>query len=267
MYHARSVSGNPVNNFFQNKVVIVTGASSGIGRETALAFAAAGASVVAAARNEAALRELAAGNPAILPVPTDVTVDTDVNRLVETTVARFGRVDILVNNAGLGIRAPVADTLPEDARRLMDVNFFGAVRCIQAVLPVMKRQGSGQIVNIGSVLSVFATPRNSIYCASKFAVRALSDALRIELRDAGIEVILVMPGYTNTPFFENQVRYGGPVRVSPLKGVHPNTVARAILKACARHRRQVALTLPGNIGILLKKFAPRLLDWTLSRVR
>lgn len=249
---------------FAEKVVIVTGASSGIGRETALAFAAAGARVVAAARNAARLQEIAGDR--ILPVPTDVTRDEDVKRLVETTVERFGRVDILVNNAGIGIRAPVAETVLADAQRVMDVNFFGVLRCTQAVLPHMLRQRSGQIVNIGSILSLLATPRNSIYCASKFAVRALSDALRIELRGSGIDVILVMPGYTDTPFFENQIRYGGPVRVSPIQGAHPRTVARAILRACARRKREVVLTLPGKSGAFLKRWCPRFLDWTLSRL-
>jgi short-subunit dehydrogenase len=248
---------------FTDKTIIVTGASSGIGRETALAFAAAGARVVAAARNAAQLEEIA--NDRILAMPTDVTRDDDVKRLVETTIATFGSIDILVNNAGFGIRATVENTQFADAQQLMDVNFFGVLRCTQAVLPHMKKQGRGQIVNVGSILSLLATPRNSIYCASKFAVRALSDSLRIELRDAGIDVILIMPGYTDTPFFENQVRYGGPVRIGPLKGVHPRTVARAILRACARRKREVVLTIPGKFGAFLKRWSPRFLDWTLSR--
>lgn len=249
---------------FTNKIVIVTGASTGIGRETALAFAAAGANVVAAARNADQLAGLAAAAPRIVTVPTDVTRDDDVRRLVEATLAKFGRVDILVNNAGFGIRASVADTGFADAQRLMDVNFFGTLRCIQAVLPQMKQQGSGQIVNVGSVLSLLATPRHSVYCASKFAVRALSDALRIELRGPGIDVILIMPGYTDTPFFENQVRYGGPLRIGPIKGQHPSKVARTILRACARRQREVVLTAPGKLGAFLKRWCPRLLDWTLA---
>ena len=263
-----------MRNRFQDKVVIVTGASTGIGRETALAFAREGAHVALAARNEAKLSELAVADPALrdrfLVVPTDVTLDADVKRLVEATLAKWGRVDILVNNAGFGMRASVEDTQFADAQRLMDLNFFGVLRCAQVVLPQMKRQMPdqdgvrGQIVNIGSILSMLATPRNGVYSASKFAVRALSDALRIELRGSGIEVILIMPGYTDTPFFENQVRYGGPVRVGPMKGVPPNTVARAILRACARHKREVVLTVPAKLGVWMKRWFPRLLDWTLG---
>jgi len=255
-----------LNTRFANQVVIVTGASTGIGRATALAFADAGARVVLAARNEAKLRELAALRPdRFLVVPTDVTCDADVARLVETTIEKWGRVDILVNNAGLGMRRPVEETVLADAQHLMDVNFWGVVRCTQAVLPHLRRQGRGQIVNIGSILSILATPRNAIYSASKFAVRALSDALRIELRGTGIDVILVMPGYTDTPFFENQYRYGGAVHSSPWKGVPPETVARAILRACRRRQREVVLTVPGKFGAFLKRWCPRLLDWGIAR--
>jgi len=257
-----------MDNTFQDKVVIVTGASTGIGRETALAFAAAGAKVVLAARHEAQLRELAATNPLFLAVPTDVTSDDDVHRLVETTVAKFGRVDILVNNAGFGMRAELEKTQFEDAKRLMDVNVLGVIRCAQAVLPLMKKQGSGQIVNVGSVLSVIATPGNSVYSASKFAVRALSDAWRIELRGTGIDVILIMPGYTDTPFFENQVRYGGPVRVGPMQhGQSPAIVARVILRACRCRKREVVLTVPGKFGVWAKRWCPWLIDYSLYKMR
>src|SRR5580698_48587 len=143
-----------MGNRFQDKVVIVTGASSGIGLETALAFAREGARVVLAARNEEKLREVVNAHPEwrdqFLPVPADVTKDDDVRRLVEATISKFGRVDILVNNAGIGMRAAVADTPIDDARHLMDVNLYGPIRCIQAVLPHMLQKGAGQIVNVGS---------------------------------------------------------------------------------------------------------------------
>lgn len=250
-------------------MVIVTGASSGIGRETAIAFAKRGARVVLAARNESRLRDLVASYPGgpdpFLIAPTDVTDDGHVARLVDATMARWGRIDILVNNAGMGLRSSVAATQPEDARLVFEVNFFGPLRCIVAVLPHLQKQGSGQIVNVGSVLSLIATPNNSIYSASKFALRALSDALRLEVKTDGIDVISILPGYTDTPFFDNLIRYDTPARVTSIRGQHPATVANAIVRACQRRQREVVLSLPGKMGALLKRFAPRILEFALAR--
>ncbi len=238
-----------MGNFFLDKVAIVTGASSGIGLATARALAAAGARVVPASRRSTP--------------PCDVTRDDDVRKLVERVLAEHGRIDILVNNAGIGLRALLVDVKPEDARQVMELNFFAAVRCIQAVLPVMRRQGSGQIVNISSVIGVVATPRNSIYCASKFALRALSDSLRLELHGTGIDVITILPGYTDTPFFDHQIRYDGSPRLSPFRGQSPDKVARVILRACRQRRREVALTAPGILGCWLQRLAPGLIEFSL----
>lgn len=235
----------------KDKVVIITGASSGIGLATATAFKDDGAHVIDASRH---------ATP-----PCDVTKDDDVRQLVERTLAAHGRIDILINNAGAGLRVPFLDVKPEEARQLMELNFFGVVRCIEAVLPVMRRQGSGQIVNISSVIGVVATPRNSIYCASKFAVRALSDALRPELREAGIDVISVLPGYTDTPFFDTMIRYDGSPRLSPVRGQPPEKVASAILKACRQRKNEIVLTAPGILGCWLQRFAPRIVEWSLRR--
>ncbi len=240
-----------VKNSLASKVVVVTGASSGIGRETALAFERAGAHVITASRRS--------------KPPCDVTKDDDVRRLVERTIAEHGRIDILINNAGAGLRALVAEVALDDARRLMELNLFGAYRCIKAVLPHMKQQHRGQIVNIGSVLGVIATPRNGLYCASKFALRAVSDSLRTELHGTGIDVISVLPGYTDTPFFDNMVRYDGSPHLSPFRGQHPHKVAEAVLSACVHRRREVSLTVPGITGCWMQRFAPRLVEWSLRR--
>jgi uncharacterized protein len=254
---------------FQDKVVIVTGASGGIGLETALAFAREGARVVLAARNETKLREVVAAHPEwhdrILPMPTDVTKDEDVRRLVAATIAKFGRIDILVNNAGVGMRAAFADMPLDEVRSIMDVNVYGPIRCIQAVLPQMRQQQSGQIVNVGSVLSEVVAVRNSAYCASKFALLALSDTLRIELHGTGIEVISVLPAYTDTPFFEHMYRDSGPVRQSPFAGQHPAQVAEALLHGCARHKRQVVLTVSARLAIWLRRLYPPLIDFAVRK--
>jgi len=269
MYHGRASPRSEIDfdmsARFQDKVVIVTGASSGIGHETALAFAREGAHVVLAARTETKLREAADAHPDLrdrfLVIPTDVTKDEDVRRLVATALSKHGRIDILVNNAGIGMRATVADMPIADVHSLMDINFYGPIRCIQAVLPHMRRQGAGQIVNVGSVLSIVVTGRNSAYCASKFALLALSDSLRMELHGTGIEVISVLPAYTDTSFFDNMYRYGGASRMSPFKGQHPAKVARAILHGCARHKRQVVLTISSRVAICLRRLFPRFLDF------
>ena len=256
--------------YFQDKVVILTGASSGIGLETALAFARAGARVVLVARTQAKLQGVVDAHPELRErlraVPADVTKEEDVRRLVATTIAQFGRVDILVNNAGIGMRAAIAEAPLDDARSLMDTNFYGPLRCIQAVLPQMRQQEAGQIVNIGSVLSAVVALRNGVYCASKFALLALTDTLRMELHGTGIEVISVLPAYTDTPFFDNMYYYGNVARImSPFQGQHPAKVARAILYACSHHKRQVVLTLSARIAIWLRRFSPRLLDFIVRQ--
>jgi hypothetical protein len=249
--------------FFQDKVVVVTGASSGIGKETALAFGRSGACVVLVARRGELLRQIAGENPQLrlLLIVDDITRPDAATDIVETTLREFGRIDIFVNNAGLGMRAFVADLKFEDAQRVMELNFFAVLRCTQAVLPIMRRQHSGQIVNISSILGAIAPPRYAIYSASKFAVRALSDALRLELRRDGIDVISILPGYTETPFFESQI--GGPERGTSMRGLSPSRVAEAILHACERRSREVTLPTLCKVGHWMKRLAPGFVDWTL----
>lgn len=232
-------------------MVIITGATSGIGLATARAFTAAGAKVVPAARHS-------------VP-PCDVTRDDDVRQLVDRTLAEHGRIDILINNAGLGQRAVFENLKPADIRQVMEINFFGALRCMQAVLPVMRRQGGGQIVNVSSVIGVVATPRNSIYCASKAALRSLTEAVRLEVREAGIDVISVLPGYTDTPFFDNMLQYDGSPRLSPWRGQSPDRVAAAILRACRQRRREVTLSFFGNVGCWAQRIVPGFVEWSLRR--
>ncbi len=189
------------------RVYIITGASSGIGKALAVAAAAAGESVVLAARNpttlQAAADEAAAAGGATLAVPTDVTERAQVEALVRAAADRFGRVDVLINNAGVATYGLAVESIVDDLRRVMEVNYFGALHCIQAVVPLMQQQGSGRIVNISGAGGKRALPLIGGYAASKFAISALTDALRVELASLGIGVTLVYPPLTKTPLADH----------------------------------------------------------------
>jgi NAD(P)-dependent dehydrogenase (short-subunit alcohol dehydrogenase family) len=195
-------------------VVVVTGASSGIGRATGLAFAQRGARVVLAARRAAALEELArecqaAGGQA-LPVPTDVTDEGAVAELARRPVERFGRIDIWVNNAGVYLLGSLEATPPEAFRRVLETNFFGYVHGARAVLPHFRDQGHGVLINNASVYSHVGAPWLTAYVSSKFAVRGFSEALCQELADlADVHVCTVSPSPIDTPIFASAANYSG----------------------------------------------------------
>ena len=234
------------------KVAIVTGASSGIGEAAARELARAGARVVLVARSAERLARLAeelnggltateSEAPGAKPGPRAIAITTDVRDrqavewMAAQAVAAWGRVDVLVNNAGVGLYAQLAEAPAESMRYVMDVNYFGALNCVQAVAPQMKAQGGGTIVNVASIVGKHVTPYQGAYCASKAALIAASDALRVELAPFGLRVITLLPGVTRTAFQANALRE----RVAPpsragLRGVGAEKVGRAIVKAVQR---------------------------------
>lgn len=235
----------------QGSVVIVTGASSGIGAATARLLARRGATVVLAARRKGEIHAIAgeieqAGGRA-LAVPTDVTSRIEIDRLVERTVDAYKRVDALVNNAGTGGGGTIADS-DEQMRQVLEVNLLAPGRLVQAALPHLRRQGGGIIVNIGSVAGEVGV--SGMYSASKFGLRGLNDALRRELRADNIQVVLIEPGFIRTGMTAG-------LRL-PIPG--PAVVARAVAAAIERPRRTVVVPWYYMPPILLVKLFPGLAD-------
>jgi uncharacterized protein len=256
---------------FADRVVIVTGASSGFGLAAARALHGEGAQVVMTARNRERLEPAAAelrkdGGAEVLSVICDVSNRRDVDKLITEAVNRLQRIDILINNAGSGLIAPFESIQMEDAVALFETNFFGAFNCTQAVLPIMKNQRSGHIVNMASVAGLRGIPNSSMYCASKAALIAFSDALRLEVRPHGIFVTTICPSRTNdTPFVERAKKYG-PVKLYKVpESFTTEMVVRALLNAITSHKRMVIIPFHAWLLHTLNKFTPRLIDRILFK--
>jgi len=251
-----------VEQTLKSKVVVVTGASSGIGEATARALAARGAAVVLAARNEEKLRflerEILAAGDQALAVKTDVEDEASVEVMVERTVGEFGALDILVNNAGLGLSGRVAELQPADLRYLFEVNLVGPLHCVRAALPHMPR--GGRIISVSSVIGKRAIPKVGGYCATKFALNALSDALRVEISGQEISVTSVYPGTTRTAFRENSRRTRSEKRGWRPRGVTPERVAEKIARAAEKGGRDVYVTLPDRLFVAATTLLPGLTD-------
>ena len=252
----------------QDKVAVVTGASRGIGAAVARQLVDGGAYVVLAARDQNRLDQLAASlGDRVLPLCVDVTQPDQVQAMVDSTMQRWGRVDILINNAGVGLSGVVADVDLEALKRIFDVNVFGAVSCIQACVPIMRAQGSGHIVNISSILGKRAVPQTAGYAATKFALQALSDGLRIEEAPHGITVTVVCPGSTDTEFRDNEIS-GGSVLVAErprVNMVSADRVAKATIKAIQKRRREILITPFNRFLNTLERLSPKLVDMALRR--
>ena len=179
-----------------SKIVLITGCSTGIGRDLAERLTRSGYTVIATARKVESLENLSVA----LKLPLDVTQPESIRQAVDCAIQRFGRIDVLVNNAGYAVRGAVEEVPIEQAQQMFDANVFGVMRMIQAVVPHMRQQKTGRVINISSVSGKLVTPANGTYSATKFALEALSDALRLELAPFGIHVVLVEPGSIKTQF-------------------------------------------------------------------
>lgn len=260
---------------FKDQVVLVTGASSGIGRETALSFARQGASVALVARRRALLDEVeaaavAAGGRA-LSVPADVTDARAVRAAVGRVQRRWGRIDVLVNNAGVLIPAPIAQLKAADFDKMLRVNVFGALFMMQAVLPVMQRQGQGTIINVASLAGRRGITPLGGYCATKFALVGLTEALRTEPEAAPIHVGLVLPGVVDTPMAE-AVNQDALLAAWPsFLNMPPEWVVTAILLSARFRLREISVP-PGAatmemLGGLAPGITDTLIRWTTAAGR
>lgn len=250
---------------FEEKVIIVTGASSGIGRAIALEGLNRGCFVVLAARSTSSMEEAVKGYDPdnYLIVKTDVSVEDDCRGLIEKTVDRFGRIDILINNAGISMRALFADLDLDVLERLMRVNFWGTVYCTKYAFPWLLRS-KGSLTGVSSIAGYKGLPARSGYSASKFALQGFLESVRIENLKTGLHVLLACPGFT-----ESNIRKTALAADGSMQGESPRdegnmmtseTVARHIFNAIAKKRRTLVLTRQGKLTVLLGKFFPALTD-------
>ncbi|MER6489654.1 SDR family NAD(P)-dependent oxidoreductase [Streptomyces griseorubiginosus] len=250
---------------FVNRVVLITGASRGIGRAVALAFAREGALLVLAARSAERLArvegEVRALGSEALSVPTDVTSPDEVTALVEAAVSRFGRIDVLVNNAGIGkVGCVESETFEDDVRQTMRASLFGMINVTRRVLPVLRRQGSGAIVNMSSVMGRKAFARFGSYAIVMHGVSAFSDSLRQEVAGDGIRVSVIYPALTATDLLREAKEAEMPPPFRYMTPLPTDEVARAVVAAVGQGKRRVVLPRTANMLLLGEAWSPRIGD-------
>ena len=259
-----------MNDFYQmkDKIVIITGASSGIGKALAYEFGRKGSHVVLAARNLQGLQQIADDLKALgiqaLAVKTDVTLESDCRNLIEKTIEKFGKIDILINNAGISMRALFIDLQLDVMRRLMDTNYWGTVYCTKFAMPHLL-QSKGSLVGVISIGGYIGMPGRSAYAASKFAVRGFLDTVRVENRKTGLHVLVVAPGFTTSNIRRAALLADGSEQgETPRDENHmmsAEEVASHIYKSLVKRDRQLILTfLQGKLTVFLGKFVPKYLD-------
>jgi short-subunit dehydrogenase len=252
----------------KDRVVLITGASSGIGRACAVEFHRAGGRVIGLARSIEKLEELRRelGTQRFKPLSADVTDRAQRDAALALAREHFGPIDVLVNNAGWASFGSLQRTPVEHVDRMLTLNLRAPLELIQAVLPDMIRRQGGQIINISSVVGFQAIPRMGFYSATKAALNSLTTALRMELRGSGIDVLLVAPGSTNTPFFQSAAQIDTKaVRLADTQ-YSPQRVARAVVRASRRRRAETILTVEGKLITWIRRASHRLADRIMIQV-
>lgn len=253
------------------KVVVVTGASMGIGEAIAKEFAAQGASVVLLSRDTAraeAARARIGFAERTVALSCDVRHSEEIDRVLGLTLHHFKRVDVWVNNAGHGLLDSVAEVDMAACRELFETNFYGALSAMQAVIPVMRQQGGGAIINISSVAGHIPLPFHATYSATKFALNAIGKAAGVELKGDGIQVLTVCPGYVRTGFSDNSVRGSELKKVRPgsVRGITAERVARATLQGYRKKKQEVIVPWTMHIPVKLFQLFPGLVEWAMGRM-
>jgi len=253
------------------KVVVITGASMGIGEAIAKIFADGGASVVLLSRDaeraEAARERI--GHPErTLGLACDVRNREEIDRVVGLTLHHFQHIDVWINNAGHGILDSVTNVDMAACRETFETNFFGAVEAMQAVIPVMRQQGSGAIINISSVAGHIPLPFHAVYSATKFAMNAIGKAARIELKSSGINVLTVCPGYVRTDFGANALKGKEQKQVRPasVRGITVERVSKAVLRGYLKQKREVVVPWWMHPMIKLYQLFPGLVEWSMVKM-
>lgn len=256
----------------QGKRVLVTGASSGIGLELARSLASRGAALAIASRRLDRLKQISAElaaafpeAPAPVPMSCDIADGADACRLIDASIETLGNVDVLINNAGVCVYGETDRTPVEDFERMLAVNYLGPVRAMLEILPFMKRQGHGLIVNIASVAAIHGVPFLGAYGASKAALVSISQALRAELAGTGVGIMIVYPDYTDSDIFQNEKKVGG-ARRPPGPYAPTGQVAEAIARAIESGGRDLILSGRGRMMAALEGTLPAVLERGMRRV-
>jgi short-subunit dehydrogenase len=253
------------------KVVVVTGASMGIGEALAKVFAEEGACVVLLSRDTTraeAARERIGNSERTVALSCDVRYSEEIDRVLGLTLHHFKRVDVWINNAGHGLLDSVAEVEPPACHELFETNFFGSLSAMQAVIPVMRQQGGGTIINISSVAGHIPLPFHASYSATKFALNALGKAAGVELKRDGIHVLTVCPGYVRTAFSQNAIRgnESKTVRPAAVRGITAERVARATLNGYLKQKREVIVPWWMHVPVKLYQLFPSLVEWGMLRM-